>query len=289
MLPVLFHIGKLPVRSYGTLLVIGFLLSLWRVMKVCERRMATEPEGSPRRISPDVAFDLGIAVLITGLIGARVVFVLLDWKNYASRPLEMLRVWEGGLSLHGCLIFGILCILILSRFRKFALLPTLDLATPSFALAYAFGRIGCFLNGCCYGSACSLPWGVRFHDENHPNLFTPPSHPVQLYDTFINFAAFYVLTRIEKRPRRDGEMFWGYIAFYGLERFALEYFRAGATSTYVVPSLHLTDTHIISIVMMLAGLVGIAWLRRNRPAYHDADVARIPPTAPTPTTPVVEA
>ncbi|HZP84461.1 MAG TPA: prolipoprotein diacylglyceryl transferase [Chthonomonadaceae bacterium] len=270
MHPVLFHLGSIPIRAYGTLIVLGFLVGLWRAMRVCAVRMATEPKDSPRRISPDTAFDLGVIGLLVGLLGARILFVLLDWGSYSNNPWEAFKFWEGGLSLHGGMLFGILYLIGYCWRKRVSILAMADLAAPSWAIAYAFGRIGCLLNGCCYGAACALPWAVRFPDEQHPGLLTPPSHPTQLYGTLFNLVFFFLLIRWEKRPRRDGELFFGYIAMYGFYRFVVEMFRAGATSTYLIPSLHLTDTHVVSVLMVIAGLIGIAWLRRHRPAVLDA-------------------
>ncbi|HEV2474665.1 MAG TPA: prolipoprotein diacylglyceryl transferase [Chthonomonadales bacterium] len=266
MHPVLFHIGKFPIRSYGTLLVTGFMLGLWRAVRVADHRWRTEPEGSPRRIHPDNVFDLGIYGLLVALVGARLLFVLLDWGEYARRPIDIVKLWAGGLSLHGALLFGILYLIYFCRKRKISVLALGDLCAPSWAIGYAVGRIGCLLNGCCYGAACSLPWAVRFPDERHPGHLTPPSHPTQLYATLFNLFFFFVLRWWEQRPRRDGELFYGYIAMYGFYRFIVEMFRMGATSTYRIPSLHLTDTHLVSIAMFALGIGAIVWLRRHRPA-----------------------
>lgn len=262
MYPVLFHIGNIPVRSYGTMLIIGFLLALWRTMKVCERRMTTEPEGSPRRISPDRVFDLGLLCLLFGLFGARLLYVLLDGKMFWKNPLSAFQLWEGGLSLHGSLIGGILTLAIYSWRKKLSLSVVGDLAAPTFFLAYAFGRIGCFLNGCCYGAVCNLPWAVRFPDENHPHQLTPPSHPIQLYATIVSLIVFAFLVRWENRPHRDGELFWGGIALYGIYRFSVEFLRVGATSTTIGSSM-LTETHLISLLMIAAGGIGLLRLRRK--------------------------
>ena len=255
-------------RSYGVMLMTGFLIGMWRIMRTCARRMQTEPEGSPRRISPDTILDVGIWVLLTGLIGARVLFVLLDLSSYVHQPAQMFKLWEGGLSLHGGLIGGIIAMLFICRKKRLSLAVVSDLSAIVFSIAYSFGRIGCLLNGCCYGAACALPWAVRFPSETGPGL-TPPSHPIQGYAAIIHFGVFFWLNRWEKRPHRDSEMFWAYIVIYGVYRFAIEFLREGVTSTYLIPSLHLTDTHIISLVMIVAGAAGLRWVRRNRPAVQD--------------------
>lgn len=271
---VLFHIGNIPVRAYGTLIMIGFLLGVWRGLQVCARRMETEPEGSPRRVSPEVGMDFAISSLIVGLIGARLLFVAQDLGTYLRQPLEIFKIWAGGMSLHGSLLFGLLYMIYFCRRRKISFLAFGDLAAPTFALGYAIGRLGCLFNGCCYGGVCDLPWGMRFPDESAPGTLTPPSHPIQIYATILNLGFFAWLVWWERRPRRDGEMMFGYIAMYGGYRLFVEFFRAGVTSTYLIPALRLTETHLVSAAMILLGLYGIFWLRRHRPAYQDAAYAQ---------------
>ena len=187
MHPILIQIGKFTVRSYGVLLITGFLVGLWRGMRVCAHRMATEPEGSPRRITPDQLFDFSIIGLLLGIVGARILFVILNWApsaeggtGFASHPLDAIKIWEGGLSLHGGLLAGVLFMAWWTRRHKVSLLALADVCAPSWALGYVFGRIGCFLNGCCYGGTCDprLPWAMKFHDEHYPwnpQALTPPA------------------------------------------------------------------------------------------------------------------
>ncbi len=263
--------GSLTVRSYGVLIMVGFMIGLWRALNLCKRRMETEPIDSARRIEPDTIFDIGFFGLMIGLAGAHLTFVALNWGDYASRPLDAFKIWEGGMSLHGGMFFGILYMLwACLKWKKVSVLGVGDVCAVSWALAYAIGRIGCLLNGCCYGGPCDLPWAVRFPDEQHPGLLTPPSHPIQIYATIFNLFFFVWLVQWEKRSRRDGELFYAYIAMYGFYRYVMEFFRAGVTSTYLIPSLHLTDTHIISVIMMAIGIGAILWLRRHRPPYRDA-------------------
>ena len=270
MHPVLFHLGSFPVRAYGAMVVLGFALGMWRILTVCRHRMMTEPATSPRYIHPDTVMDTGLGLLFAGIIGARLLYVAQEWKSYAGNPLSIFQIWSGGLSLHGSLIFGILWLAWFCRKKRVSVMAMGDLAATCFPIAYAFGRIGCLLNGCCYGGQCALPWAVRFPDEAHPGFLTLPSHPVQFYAFVIHLAFFGLLALYERQSRRDGDMFYGYIVLYGIYRYAMEYFRAGVTSTYLVPALHLTDTHIISIIMVIGGFAGLFWLRKNRKPYRDA-------------------
>ncbi len=282
MRPILFHIGTLPVRSYGTMIVIGFLVGLWRAMRLCARRMANEPEGSPRRIHPDAVFDLGITGLLLGLVGARILFVILDWGSFAQRPAEAFKIWTGGLSLHGGMLAGILFLVAFCRKRKLSTLAVGDIGATSWAIAYAIGRIGCLLNGCCYGGQCDLPWAVRFPDELHPGHLTLPSHPVQIYATLFNLLFFAILVRWEKRSRADGELFYGYIGLYGFYRFVVEWFRVGGTAEFI-PGFGLTLTHVVSLLMMIAGATGIVLVRRRHMIY--ADSPQLPASRPVTPTP----
>lgn len=282
MHPILFTIPgiNLPVRAYGTLLVAGFLVGLWRAMRLCRRRMQLEPEGSPRRIHPDNIFDLGIMGLLIGLVGARITFVLLDWSEFAKNPAEALKIWAGGLTLQGGMLFGILYMIWYCRRKKLNLLAVGDVCAPAWAIAYTIGRFGCLLNGCCYGGVCDLPWAMRFPDEQHPGMLTQPSHPTQIYASIFNLIFFFLLIAWEKRPRRDGELFFGYLAMYGFYRFIVESFRVGATAV-LIHGLGLTFTHIVSALMVILGITAIVILRKRRPAYSDASLPSAPASPAT--------
>lgn len=274
MHPILFQLGRFPIRAYGTLIVAGFLLGLWRAMRRCGVLFETEPEGSARKIHPDAVFDLAVPGLLFGLLGARVVFVALNWSSYAGHPEEVLKIWAGGLSLHGGMLFGIIYLIGYCKIKKLSVLAMGDVCAVSWALAYVVGRFGCLLNGCCYGGACAAPWAMRFPDERFPNQFpvvyTVPSHPTQIYGSLFNLLFFIILCRWEKIRRPDGEIMLAYIGLYGLYRFIVEYFRVGGTADYISPSIHLTLTHVISLCMMAIGIGAIAWLRKSKPAYMDA-------------------
>lgn len=261
-------------RAYGTLIVAGFLVGLWRAMRRCARSMKFEPAGSARRIHPDLVFDLAIPALLFGLVGARLVFTLLNWNLYSAHPIEVLKIWSGGLSLHGGMLFAIIYLVGFCRSKRVSVLALGDVCAVSWAIAYTIGRFGCLLNGCCYGGACDLPWGIRFPDEQFPNsnpvVYTAPSHPTQLYGSAFNLVFFLILLWWERKRRPDGEIFYAYIGMYGLYRFIVEYFRVGGTADYIRPNIHLTLTHIISLLMMAISVGSIAWLRQNRPAYYDA-------------------
>ena len=265
MRPILFHIGSVPIRSFGMLVMIGFMAGLWWVMRECESRKSL-PEGTPRRVAPEVLQDIATIGLFTSIIGARLVFVLLSWGYYSKHPKEIVQVWEGGISLHGALLFAVITLVVYCKKQKVSVASAADLGATAWALSYTFGRIGCFLNGCCYGNSCSLPWAVRFHDENGFGL-TPPSHPIQIYAAILNLIFFLILVRWGRRPHHDGVIFLSYMIMYGAYRFFMEYLRIGATTTLLIPSLHLTDTHIVSLLMIVVSAIAMIRLQKTAKAY----------------------
>lgn len=250
MYPVLFEIGALQVRSYGVMILIGFVLAVWWSMRVAPRY----------GIDSENILDMVLGTALSGIVMARLVFVLLDWKSFASQPLHVFYLWEGGLSFHGAAIGGGLAIAWMARRRGIPFLRVADVIAPGVALAYAIGRVGCFLGGCCYGVPTDLPWACSFQDPFHPHIHTPPSHPTQIYASLANLLIFTLLARMQKPPHALGKVFWAYFVLYGIYRFIVEFWRIGATSSVV--ALGLSDAQWVSILMGLVG--GFGWMRARR-------------------------
>jgi phosphatidylglycerol:prolipoprotein diacylglycerol transferase len=266
MLPTLFHIGPIPIRSFGVMVLLGFLLGLWYAMAMARRRICTRSSGllvmaghkpgEPGVITPDHIFDLSLIGLFVSIVCARLLYVLLDLGEFRHNPWEVFKIWTGGISIHGAMVGGALTVWWYCRRHKLLFLAFADLCSPAFALGYAVGRIGCFLNGCCYGHACDLPWAVRFHAEDQHGLLTPPSHPTQLYATLMSLAIFALLHRYLRRPHRDGAIFLGYLALYCVYRFIDEYFRrygpgtGYATGTADIFFWGLTHAQVFSLLAL---------------------------------------
>jgi phosphatidylglycerol:prolipoprotein diacylglycerol transferase len=262
MHPVLFHAGPITLRSYGVLVMCGFLVALWYVMGAARRAQAARPEGAPPGITPEQVFDASLVGLVAGIIGTRVLYVALNWSFYSHNPVAAFQIWNGGLSFIGAPIFGFGYCAYYCRRHGLSFLDVADMASAGFAVAYAIGRIGCFLNGCCYGAVCNLPWAVRFHADGHATALTPPSHPTQIYSALASLAAFAALDAGLKRPHKRGVLFVGYLLFYAVYRFLVEGLRKGATAE--VFRWQLTDAQVFSLVItpILLGVL-IALIRRS--------------------------
>ena len=262
MHPILFYLGPLPVRAYGTLILIGFLVAL-RYVTLAARKRSRQTQPAPQvEITADHVLDMSLVGLIAGIVGTRIVYVALNWHLFSTNPLDALKLWTGGLSFIGAPVFGFGYAWWYCRRHKLPFLAVADLGAPGFALAYAFGRIGCLLNGCCYGHACSLPWAMRFHDDGAPNVWTDPSHPTQIYSAVMSLVIFAALHRLLNRPHRDGTVFVAYLALYAVYRFVNDFCRSGATAKVVW--LGLTDGQCAAIIALPVLIFAFGRVSRKR-------------------------
>ncbi|MGC8861362.1 MAG: prolipoprotein diacylglyceryl transferase [Armatimonadota bacterium] len=244
MRSTLFKLFGVPIRAYGLMLVIGFVLGVGRAARIARGR----------GIAPEKIWDLGLIVLLSGVVGARLVYVLLDLPNESFR--EFFEVWNGGLSFHGGLIFALVFGWLFVRRVGIPFLVAADFSAPSAALGYAITRIGCFLNGCCYGAPTTLPWAVRFEDHG---VITPPSHPTQLYATLANLIVFYLLTRLEKMNRAPGFVFTSYLGMYSVYRLLIEFLRKGYTAEPWLLGLTHAQWVSLGVLAGCAAVIPILW------------------------------
>jgi phosphatidylglycerol:prolipoprotein diacylglycerol transferase len=244
MHPTLFTIGPVHVHSYGTLLMLGFLAGValsWR-------------EARRLRLQPDTAIDLGVWVLIAGVVGARAVFVAMNWADFAAHPVEALYVWsEGGLSFHGGLLGGVVAGLLFARRRGISFWTLADMVAPGLALGYGIARFGCLLNGCCYGAPTGLPWGVRFPLWPDSEITTEPCHPTQVYAAVGSFAILVVLMVVRRRLTVPGQLFLLYLVLYAPVRAAIEVLRKGYTAQVLFDGV--TQAQFAGAVIFVGALI----------------------------------
>ena len=215
-------------------------------------------------LPPDSILDVGIWMIVVGTVGARLMFVVVEWNQYRHAPDfpgNIFKVWEGGLSFHGGLFGGIGALIGYCLIKRLSILRVADLFAPSVMIAYAIGRIGCLLNGCCYGAPTTMPWGIRFHDDG---IVTPPSHPTQLYASILSLFFFAGLVWLERRQTYRGQIACWYLMGTATERFLMEIWRAGTTSDLVrVGPIHsLTDVQWLCFGIAAIALTGMVAFRR---------------------------
>jgi phosphatidylglycerol---prolipoprotein diacylglyceryl transferase len=249
---VLFFNGHwYAIYSYGFMLVVAMLAGL-----AVNRHRARR-----RGIDPDAITDLTLTILVGALVMARLLEVVEDWPAYAGNPIQILNLRGGGLSWHGGILGGLLGFAWYVRRSGLPSARCLDIITPGVIVGHMLGRIGCFLNGCCYGRPCSLPWGLVFTDA--PETRFIPRHPTQLYEV-ASEAILLGLVLIWERvggERTRGTLAWLYLGFYGLERFIIEFYRDEP-----VVCAGLTYGQWFSILLIAAGVaVFTQTLRRHAP------------------------
>lgn len=251
MHPILFKFGPVTVRSYGVMIVLGILAGLiW-----------TKREFAKKKLPDDLLYDLLIAVIALGVVGARLLYVALNWETYRTNLIAIPMIWaDGGLSFHGAVAGGILAGFWLARRYKISFWKVADAVAPALALGHFFGRIGCFLNGCCYGIPTTMPWGVKFHNLAL-GIETLPSHPTQLYEAAGLLVLFFLLSKLSKQPPYEGAVFIWWLIFYSVLRFTVEYWRAGATANLVHG---LTEAQWLSLVLFSAAFAYHRWKRMGR-------------------------
>jgi phosphatidylglycerol:prolipoprotein diacylglycerol transferase len=215
MHPVLVPIGRLTIYTYGFFVALGFLAGI-----LLARTEAKRLGEDPAKIS-----DLFFYVLIAAIVGSRLFYVGTDPGKYLENPLEIFKLWSGGLVFYGGFIGGLIGAIVYIRKKGMELWRTSDMLAPSIAAGQFLGRIGCFFAGCCYGKQCELPWAVTF---THPATLAPMGvalHPTQLYSAMANLSIFAILWRLRVRKKYDGQLFWTYTFLYGVGRALVEIFR----------------------------------------------------------------
>jgi len=208
MMPYICKIGPLYIYSYGLTLVGALVIAGF----LAERRAKKEGYG------PEVIFNFCFSVFIAGIIGSRIFYVVDHLDLYRSNPLEIIMLQHGGMAWFGGLILGSITGLIYLKRKNLPILKTLDLIIPFIALGQSIGRIGCFLNGCCFGKPSAL--GVYFA-RLHEILI-----PTQIYSSIILLAIFVVLRVMQDKHHRPGLIVAAYLFLYSLKRFFIEFLRA---------------------------------------------------------------
>ncbi len=253
MHPILFHLGSFPVHSYGVMTALAFVFGLWTATLRAKRV----------NVSGEVIADVTLWLMLGTILGARTVYVVTYWKDeFAGQPLtEIFAIWHGGLVYYGGLIGASAAGIIYLHLKKLPLWKIADIIAPSIALGSVFGRIGCLLNGCCYGRACSLPWAISFPADNPLHPPTTPVHPTEIYDALLNFALYLFLAWLFRRRKFDGQIFATYLICYAVTRSFVEYFRGDYNDAH--QHFGLTPAQLVSVPIFVTGLALAVILSRR--------------------------
>ncbi len=219
MFPKLFHFGSFYLPTYGVLVALGFLAGLWITVKLARRS----------GMNPEIVTNLAVYCALAGLLGAKLLMLVFDWGAPDKPPifsistLQAAGVWQGGF------VLALIVAILYMRQNKLAPLATFDVFAPGVALGHAIGRIGCFAAGCCWGTECSLPWAVTFHNPEAYELtgvpLGVPLHPSQIYEVLAELVLFAVLYWWIQKPHAAGRVMGGYLLLSSISRFGIEFTR----------------------------------------------------------------
>jgi len=238
------------------MVALGFLAGLWTASR----------RGLREGVTAETIIDLGPWLIVGAILGARTLYVVSYWHEaFEGKPLaEIFMVWKGGLVYYGGLVGAALACILYVRRGKLPLWKVADILAPSIALGSVFGRIGCLLNGCCYGRACSLPWAIHFPADNPLNPPTWPVHPTEIYDALLNLILYGGLVWLYRRKKLDGQVFGAYLVGYAVFRSFVELFRGDYPPQQHYLGGWVTPGQMTSVPILVAGLLVLGL--RSRPA-----------------------
>jgi len=267
--PIALKLGPLTIHWYGVMVALAFLAGLWTASRRALR------EG----IAAEKIIDLGPWLILGAILGARALYVITFWREqFAGKPLyEMFMVQHGGLVYYGGLVGATLAGILYIRAKQLPLWKVADALAPSIALGYAFGRIGCLMNGCCYGRVCDLPWAIHF--PPHSFAFDDqvsrgqlaadasaslPIHPTEIYDMLLSLGLYSALAWLYRRKKFNGQVFGLYLVSYAVLRSFVEMFRGDYPDYQRYLGGWLTPAQLVSIAILAAGLVLLRVLPRTK-------------------------
>jgi phosphatidylglycerol---prolipoprotein diacylglyceryl transferase len=253
--------------GYDLVLALGIVLGFHLALSEADRK----------GLDPSRVFRAGLVIAGASFVAARLYVVITHADQYAGRLLAAFEVWEGGgTGSTGVYLGGFAAVLVAARWQRLSPAQLLDCAAPSVAAGLAVGRVACFLNGCCFGRATDLPWGVRYPVGSPPQisqaaagLISPaeaslPVHPVQLYEAAYAALLFFFLWRIRRLPRRDGTLIALFFLLYPVERFFNEFLRGDSRAW--VGMLSLPQAFALVSVGLACAVLASGWIHRPRPS-----------------------
>jgi phosphatidylglycerol:prolipoprotein diacylglycerol transferase len=269
--------ASIHVQSYGTMILIGFLFGVWMAAR----------RAPLLGIAPRHCMDLGLWGVVVGVAGARALYIAMSWQYFTpfhdgfdlSRVAKWFKIWEAGLAFHGAILTVLPFTWLYCRWHKLPALAFLDLCLPSLIAGQAFGRIGCFLFGCCYGKPTDLPWAVHFpmsapaYEAEVRDHLLPPNavcslgvHPTQLYAAAGAWLVAAFLYSYWPRRRYDGQIMSLMLIMAGSTRFLEELLRADEPAAFAAAPW-LTTSHWLALAVIIAGFVLLACFKKRGMLY----------------------
>ena len=243
--------GEGGIYWYGIIIAIGVVMG-YLYARSRAKRLGEKTEN---------VTDLLLWALPFSVLGARIYYVVFEWKEYAAHPADIVKIWEGGLAIYGAVIASILVALVFTKRRALPTLRYFDMGIMGVMLGQIIGRWGNFVNGEAHGGPTSLPWGMLLPGEEQP------VHPTFLYESLWNLAGFILLHFWSRRKPKDGSIFCGYLIWYGIGRFLIEGLR---TDSLYLWYPYIRISQVVSVAAAIFGIIFLFFLYRK--PKHDSNV-----------------
>ena len=263
MYPKLLELGPVNIYTYGVLLAAAYLGGL----------QYARVRARARGLDADRVMDLGIYIIVSALVGAKLLLLIVEIDHFWQEPAEIWTLVRAGGVFYGGLIAAVAVAFWFMRRHRLPVWATCDAFAPGIALGQAIGRLGCLMAGCCYGRPTELPWGITFTDTlAAANVGTPLEvslHPTQLYESGAALIILGALLLMERRgPGFPGRTFWAYLLLYPTARFIIEFYRGDPRGS--VFDL-LSTSQFVSLLLIPTSIVMLTLLRRSGPAEPTPD------------------
>lgn len=254
----LVRMGEFKLHTYGVMLSLGFVVGI--TLAVIEARRVGE--------HPEKVLDLTFWILISSIVGSRILYILTTLDEYVAEPAKLFRVWEGGLVFYGGLLGAIAMSVWFTKRHQMSFWKIADTLIPSVVLGQTFGRIGCFSAGCCFGkpAPADMSWAVKFPEGAAAQLGM--IHPTQMYEAFANLFIFFLLLWVRTRKTFHGAVLVAYMLGYSLLRFVIETVRGDKIRGFVfewdlvkiIPGPEILSTsQTVSLLLFFAGIGFWIW------------------------------
>jgi len=247
--PDLISIGPFTIHTYGFFVALGFAVGIWTAVKVGKR------QGVPSQQVMDMAF----VMIVCAIVGSRLFYILINFSHYKAHPLDIIKLWQGGLVFSGGLVATAAAMFWYLKRHHLSFWSTGDLWAPSLAIGQAIGRIGCFMAGCCYGQPTGISWGVVFR---HPKSLAPlniPLYPTQFFEAFSGFLIFLVLLFLYGRRKFNGQVFLWYVILHSTARLFVERFRGDERG--LIPGTEMSATQLLTTILLVGAVAALLILR----------------------------
>lgn len=251
--PTAFTVGSKEIYWYALIILAGFLLGLLFVSADCEKRGA----------SKDNVLDIALYGIISGIIGARIYYVMFSFDEFRGDLSGIFKIWEGGLAIYGGIIGAIISTTVYCKIKKLNVIRLLDICCIGLLLGQAIGRWGNFVNCEVFGRATNFLLGMSINGA-------PPVHPLFLYESIWNFAGVIILSIFRNKKKKNGQVFLGYILWYSIGRLVLEGMRDTAYILYVIPGI-LGISQLVSGILIILSAIGFIYVSKSNKKCFQAD------------------